>query len=360
MTTPAARYQQKIASSAIQANSAQYKVVNALESLYTQIIAGSQHYSKIFALLGLSKPIKGIYLWGGVGRGKTFLVDLLYDCLPPETALRIHFHRFMLRVHELLTKFQGQVDPLEDVADDFMRYKVLIFDEFYVADITDAMLLGLLLQKLFAKGMVLVATSNTPPQLLYLNGLQRAKFLPAIAAIKKYCQVICLDSGIDFRMRILATMDIFHYPITPQTEQLLEQYFHKLAPNLAFSAQHTLMINDRAIPNKMYADSLVWFDFADLCEGPRSANDYIQIAKLYRTIFLSNVPVFSEHNQDSARRFIELIDELYDRKVKLIMSCACDVQDLFVGGINALAFERTQSRLIEMQSQEYMQLPYLK
>jgi cell division protein ZapE len=351
MSKPSELYAQKVASSNIMYNQPQQMVVKNLDLLYQQIIAESK-FNQILKLFGFKKTIKGIYLWGGVGRGKTFLVDLFYDCLPHNLVLRIHFHRFMQTVHTLLTKFQGHVDPLEDVAKDFMQYKVLIFDEFYVLDITDAMLLGTLLQKLFKKGMILVATSNTHPDMLYSNGLQRTKFLPAIAAINKYCQVICLDSEIDFRTRALTTMDIFHYPINKQTDNILEQTFHKLSPNAKFIVNHSIDINDRLIQTKMYADNI--------CETPRSPADYIQLSKLYDAIVISNVPVFDYHNQDGARRFIELIDELYDRKVKIIMSCAAEIQNLFIEGANKLAFQRTISRLIEMRSQEYMGLARIK
>jgi len=359
MTTPAELYQQKVTNSIIQYNAAQYKVVQVLNTLYSQIVFPNK-LTQLMNYWGLAQPLKGIYLWGGVGRGKTFLDDLFYECLPHGMALRIHFHRFMQRVHELLTKFQGHVDPLEDVAKDFVHYKVLVFDEFYVADITDAMLLGTLLQKLFKKGMLLVVTSNMPPDMLYPNGLQRTKFLPAIAAIKKYCQVICLNSDIDFRMRVLKTLQVFYYPINNTTDDLLEKAFHQLSPNSRYIKNHVININDRQIITQMHADNMVWFAFADLCDGPRSVEDYIQLAKLYDSIILSNTPIFDEHNQDSARRFIELIDELYDRKVKLIMSAVTDVQHLFVAGPNCLAFERTLSRLIEMQTIEYAGLERIK
>lgn len=359
MTTPADLYQQKVASSLIEYNPAQNKVIRALDTLYYQIVSPNL-LTKSMSFLGLLRPIKGIYLWGGVGRGKTFLVDIFYECLPHGVALRIHFHRFMHRVHELLTKFQGHVDPLEDVAKDFIHYKVLVFDEFYVSDITDAMLLGTLFQKLFKKGMILVATSNIQPDMLYLNGLQRPKFLPAIDAIKKYCNVICINSDIDFRTRALSTIQVFYSPINDHTDDLLSVAFHKLSPNSRYVKNHVIKINDRQIITKMHADNIIWFKFSELCEGPRSVEDYIQLAKLYDTIIISEVPVFDEHNQDSARRFIELIDELYDRKVKLVMSCATDIQHLFKDGANGVAFERTVSRLIEMQTSDYIGLERIK
>lgn len=356
MTTPVELYNQKVISSAIQDNSAQRIVVNALAIIYQQIMDDTHDITKLRRWLPWQKPLQGMYLWGGVGRGKTFLVDLLYACLPPELALRIHFQHFMQQVHTLLTKFQGHVDPLEKVAIDFRHYKVLIFDEFYVNDITDAMLLGTLLQKLLHKGMILVATSNIPPDLLYLHGLQRSKFLPAIAALKKHCHVLCLDSDIDFRMRALATMDVFHYPLTNQSDKILAEAFHKLAPSSKFPIAQPIMINERAINTQMCADNVVWFDFNQLCATPRSASDYIQLATIFDTLIISNVPIFDEHNQDIARRFIELIDELYDRKIKLVMSLATDLEHLWVAGVNSPDFQRTISRLQEMRSQEYMRL----
>lgn len=355
MTLPSELYKQKVLSGAIQDDIAQRKIIDFLDHLYTQItqitqltlITRMQRWLKL-------QPIKGLYLWGGVGRGKTFLVDLFYEALPNSLALRMHFHRFMQTVHESLTKFQGQVNPLKLVALEFMQYKVLIFDEFYVTDITDAMLLGNLLQELLKKGMILIATSNTAPDALYLNGLQRNKFLPAIAAIKKHCALICLDSKIDYRTQILSKIDFFYYPASDKTEKILHEIFIKLAAGTKLVNSQKIKINEREIITKMHTANIIWFDFNQLCATNRSVSDYMQLAKLYNIILISNVPIFNEHNQDSARRFIELIDELYDHKIKLIMSLQTNVHHL-AQDYNNLAFERTISRLNEMNTQEYMQ-----
>jgi cell division protein ZapE len=345
MTTPIELYNQKIASSHIQANPAQFKIISLLDALYQKIMLAKK--AVFLDLFKIHKFIKGIYIYGGVGRGKTFLADLLYECLPDDLVLRIHFHHFMHKVHALLTTFQGKIDPLEYVAEDFAQYKVLIFDEFYVSDITDAMLLGILLQKLFVKDVVVVATSNIAPDLLYANGLQRNKFLPAIAAI---------NSTIDFRMRALTSLEVFYSPITEHTEQMLKICFDKMSANIKPFSNRPIVINARQIMTKMYSTNTVWFDFENLCDGPRSAEDYIQIARIYDTVIISNVPQFDEHNENSAHRFINLIDELYERKIKLIISCASPVPQLFITGVDAAAFARTLSRLHEMQSKEYMML----
>jgi cell division protein ZapE len=298
--------------------------------------------------------IRGLYLWGGVGRGKTFLMDLFHDGLRGVPKLRLHFHRFMGRVHSELKTLKDQADPLRIVAERLAQQaRVLCFDEFFVADIGDAMLLGRLLQQLFARSVVLVATSNVEPKLLYQDGLQRARFLPAIAAIEEHCVVLELKSAQDYRLRALTQAQVYHHPLDARAEAALAAAFERLATT-ADDARATLRVNDREIPVRQRAGDVIWFDFDALCGGPRSAADYIEIARSFPTVLLSGVPVFDALRENEARRFIHLIDEFYDRGVKLVLSAAAAPTELYRGERLATEFSRTVSRLIEMQSAEYL------
>lgn len=298
---------------------------------------------------------RGLYLWGGVGRGKTFLMDLFFDGLPGQRKLRLHFHRFMGRVHAELRTLKDVEDPLAVVADHFAeRARVLCFDEFFVNDIGDAMLLGRLLEHLFARGVVLVATSNVRPDLLYREGLQRARFLPAIAAITRHCQVLELASPQDYRLRALSQAPVYHAPLGAAAEAALEQAFERLA-SASPDPRTSLAVNDREIPVRRRAGDLIWFDFAALCLGPRAAADYIEIAQSFPTVLLSGVPQFDGSDDNAGRRFVHLVDEFYDRGVKLIVSAAAPPTELYQGDRLRLEFDRTASRLIEMQSQAYLQ-----
>lgn len=299
-------------------------------------------------------PETGLYLWGGVGRGKTFLMDIFYDCLPFDNKLRMHFHHFMFRVHKDLVKHSGQKNPLELIANELAQEcRVLCFDEFFVSDIGDAMILAELLRALFARGVTLVATSNIPPQDLYRDGLQRSRFFPTIALLEAHTCSVNVDGKTDYRLRILMRAEIYHHPLDGAADDGLRSSFLGLAPDRVESGVE-LEVEGRPIHALYQADDVVWFDFLAICDGPRSQNDYIEIARVFHAVLISNVPVFDAYKEDQARRFISLVDEFYDRGVKLIMSAEVGIQDLYQGEKLKFEFERTKSRLIEMQSEEYL------
>ena len=302
------------------------------------------------------EPVTGLYMWGGVGRGKTFLMDLFFECLPFPEKMRTHFHRFMQRVHRDLTRLTGNADPLEIIANDLAgEARVLCFDEFFVSDIGDAMLLGELLGHLFDRGVALVATSNIPPQKLYENGLQRRRFLPAIEALQQHTEILNVDGGTDHRLRLLEQAETYHAPLDAHADALLAERFGVLAPDHSDVEENIdLEIEGRPIRCRRCADDVAWFDFAALCDGPRSQNDYIELARLYHAVLVSDVPIFGRRQEDQARRFISLVDEFYDHNVKLIVSAAAPVETLYQGERLAFEFERTKSRLLEMRSHEYL------
>jgi cell division protein ZapE len=299
-------------------------------------------------------PLKGLYIWGGVGRGKTMLMDLFFECLPPDRRLRMHFHRFMRRVHEGLRTWSGTANPLLQVAGEFTaEADVLCFDEFFVSDIGDAMILAELFDALFAGGMTLVATSNVEPKMLYENGLQRRRFLPAIDLLTEHTEVLHISEGADFRLRALEQAEIYHWPLDATAEVGLLKSFDALAPGTP-QVGETLNVEGRPIETVLLADDVVWFEFSQLCEGPRSQNDYIELAMIYHAVILSNVPIMTSRQGNAARRFISLVDEFYDHGVKLIISAAASVTDIYQGERLHFEFARTMSRLIEMQSHEYL------
>lgn len=366
--TPKELYQRDLASEGFTYDPAQEVAVDHLQRLYDDLIR-SQPKQRGGALGKLKRVfakhprqhIQGLYFWGGVGRGKTYLVDTFYNALPFERKMRIHFHRFMHRVHDELKLLKGQSDPLPKVADKFTREaRVICFDEFFVQDITDAMLLGTLMQELFKRGVVLVATSNIVPDDLYKNGLQRQRFLPAIDLIKKNCEIVNVDSGIDYRMRTLTQAEIYHSPLDECADTNLVKYFNQLAPDhQAHSTGKPITINHREIPTRMEADDVAMFEFNALCGGPRSQNDYMEISRLYHAVLLSNVRQMDEKTDDIARRFIAMVDEFYERHVKLIMSSEVPLEALYAGGRLSFEFKRTLSRLQEMQSHEYLAREHL-
>jgi cell division protein ZapE len=304
------------------------------------------------------RPLRGLYLWGSVGRGKTFLMDLFHDHLPLQRKERVHFHRFMRKVHDALRAVGEVRDPLRHVADDWSRRcDVLCLDEFFVIDIADAMLLAGLLERLFENGTTLVTTSNVEPAGLYRDGLQRAKFLPAIRLIEQHTRVLQLDGDTDFRLRILERSELFHAPLDDGAEAGLRQAFARIAAESEMNP--VLDINGRAFHARRRGDGVVWFDFEELCGKPRGAIDYIEIARAFNTVLLAGVPQLGADDEDAARRFVTLIDEFYDRNVKLLMSAAVPVESLYRGRRLAFEFERTASRLTEMQSHDYLARPHL-
>jgi len=271
----------------------------------------------------------------------------------------VHFHRFMQRVHRDLKALSGTRNPLERVADGLAREaRVLCFDEFFVSDIADAMILGELLRAVFVRGMSLVTTSNIPPSLLYENGLQRQRFLPAIALLEQHTQVMNVDGGVDYRLRALEQAELYHYPLDQAADYSLQHSFAQLAPEPG-RTDVAIEINGRPLRCRALADDVVWFDFHELCETPRSASDYIELAREFHAVLVSGVPSMGAGNDDAARRFITLVDEFYDRQVKLVLAAAVPPQALYAEGRLGFEFQRTVSRLQEMQSHEYLARPHL-
>ncbi len=360
---PLATYQQGLKKAGFVADPAQQVAVTALDAIYRELLETPASPLRRLAgkLLGPGqrKPVRGLYLWGGVGRGKTYLMDLFYGCLPTGMKRRSHFHRFMMEIHERLRTLGDQQDPLSLIAKDIAQdIRVLCFDELFVADIADAMLLGGLFTSLFDQGVTLIATSNSPPSQLYADGLQRARFLPAIAALEQHCQVMQLDNGIDYRLRVLERAEIYHSPLDEAADHNLERYFDDIAPD-AGKRSFSLMIEKRPILARRVADGIIWCDFHALCDGPRGTADYIEIAREFHTVLLSNVPELTADLDNQARRFIALVDELYERNVTLIISAAVPAESLYQGNRLTFDYARTRSRLEEMQSRQYLARPHL-
>jgi cell division protein ZapE len=299
-----------------------------------------------------AEPIDGLYLWGGVGRGKTYLMDWFAESLPLPGKRRLHFHHFMRDIHDAMSRLPKQPDPLDLVADLWRReVRVLCLDELIVTDIADAMILHRLLKALLARGMTLVATSNMRPRDLYPNGLQRALFLPAIALLERHTQVFELDGGVDYRLRTLASGGV--YRVTPDGEGGLAEYFDRLAGGHRDPVER-FSVNGRSFPVRRLGGDLVWFDFDALCATARSASDYIEIAREYHTVLISGVPRLDPEHEAAARRFVHLVDELYDQRVKLVIGATVPICELYSGGLVQFPHERLLSRLVEMQSTDYL------
>ena len=336
-----------------------------LDDLRERLIdAHERHSSVISRLIGKlahTSPLqKGLYLWGSVGRGKTWLMDLFYQSLPFPERRRRHFHRFMYEVHAELRTLQNQEAPLETVAKRIAEEcRVLCFDEFFVSDIADAMILAGLIEGLFNNGVTLVATSNIRPKDLYKDGLQRARFLPAIALIEQNTDVVAMGGRVDYRLRRLTEAGTYVKSSAPDTPQRLRALFDELADGDETQSGGTIEIEGRSIPVMRHDESIVWFSFAALCAGPRSQNDYIEIARNYQSVIVSDVPVLDSDHDNEARRFIALVDELYDHHVNLIISADAAPAELYRGDRLANQFERTVSRLTEMQSEEYLASEHL-
>ncbi|EKS7194024.1 cell division protein ZapE [Enterobacter ludwigii] len=369
--SPASRYQLALNEGTHQPDDVQREAVNRLDMIYQELTAKpaeSEQSGGLKAALGrlLGKkepqthaPVRGLYMWGGVGRGKTWLMDLFYLSLPGTRKQRLHFHRFMLRVHEELTALQGKSDPLEIVADRFKaETDVLCFDEFFVSDITDAMLLGGLMKALFARGITLVATSNIPPDELYRNGLQRARFLPAIDAIKQHCDIMNVDAGVDYRLRTLTQAHLWLSPLNDETTQQMDKLWLALAGAKRAHAPE-LEINHRPLQTLGVENQTLAVSFATLCVDARSQHDYIALSRLFHTVMLLNVPVMTPLMESEARRFIALVDEFYERHVKLVVSAEVPLYEVYKGERLKFEFQRCLSRLQEMQSEEYLKLQHM-
>ena len=364
MSSPLQAYQAALATGDFVEDSAQARAVAELERAHSELVAypPKPDLRNRFArkLLGRDMvrwpPVQGVYLWGGVGRGKTWLMDAFFDSLPFERKRRTHFHRFMRDVHRRRAALTDTQDPLDTVADDIAKQaRVLCFDEFFVSDIADAMILGRLTQALFERGVTLVATSNCSPDMLYRDGLQRAKFVPAIERLQAHCTVLNVDGGNDYRMRALQAQALY---VVGDGHAELTSAFTKIDA-VPGTPDTTVEINGRNIPAKRLGETCAWFSFDALCGGPRSADDYIELAKEFQWLLLSGVPVLDGDLENEARRFITLVDECYDRNVKLMLAAAAPLDGLYVGKRLAFEFERTQSRLTEMQSDAFLSRPHL-
>jgi len=355
--SPMERYHEDLKREDFKSDPAQKLAVEHLQRLHDDLLASKPASTGLLSRWVSKKkkqPVKGLYFWGGVGRGKTYLVDTFYDTLPFEDKLRTHFHRFMQRVHAELKEFDGQSDPLKRVAERLAgEFRVLCLDEFFVKDITDAMILGNLMEALFSEGVTLVTTSNIEPDGLYKDGLQRARFLPAIDLLKKHTQVVNVDSGVDYRLRALSQAEIYHWPLDAEADASLTKSYESVVL-VEGEWDQAIEINGRAIKARRSHDSVAWFDFYELCDGPRSQYDYIELSKIFHTVLISNVPQLGREKDDQTRRFINLIDEFYDRNVKVIVSAEVSIEALYTGGNLAFEIERTKSRLLEMQSHEYL------
>jgi len=357
-TSPSAAYAAGVARGEWLDDPAQHAALRELDRIHAALRQPSQGglLKRLFGDSG--ETPRGLYLWGGVGRGKTFLVDLFFATLPAGSKRRIHFHRFMREVHARLRAHAGARDPLATIAHEWRsQFRVLVLDEFFVSDIGDAMLLARLLDRLFAEGVVLVTSSNTPPALLYKDGLQRVRFEPAIALLERHCAVLHLDSAQDYRLRALTRSPVYRQPLDAGSDAWLASRWRELTAGVEPDVE-PLRIDGRDIVSRALAEGFAWFDFSALCEGPRAAGDYIEIAREFHTVLLGGIPVFDARRDDAARRFVTLIDELYDRHVNLVCTADAPPPTLYAGERLAGAFERTASRLIEMQSAEYLSLEH--
>jgi len=340
-------------------DTAQRNAVMQLDDLRQRLLSDrpKNWWKKLWGQQQTHQPERGIYLWGGVGRGKTWLMDLFFSTLPLKEKQRVHFHRFMQHVHKELHRKRNRGNPLDLIAEQISaRTRVLCFDEFYVSDISDAMLLGKLLQSLFQQGVTLIATSNCAPDDLYKDGLQRVRFLPAIKSIKEYTQILNVDSGIDYRLRQLEHAHTW-FASDPIAAQAMQQLFMQLSQD-QLSKDHTLVLNQRKLKARQLAHGVAWFDFAELCDGPRSQADYIELARLYHSVFVSGMPQLNASSENQARRFISMIDEFYDRGVKVFIAASLPPDQIYQGSLLSFEFKRTLSRLTEMQSTEYLALPH--
>ncbi len=362
MSTPAGLYKQYLRKGDIARDLAQEHAVESLQRVYQDLsISAPNGWRKsLFHLLGKPlTPPRGAYLWGDVGRGKTFLMDLFYETLPFEDKLRKHFHRFMGYVHENLKERSDQPNPLQRTANKLAKQtRIICLDELFITDIADAMILGNLFSALFDRGVALVATSNVKPNHLYQNGLQRQQFLPAIEMIMKHMQLVHVDGNLDYRLQVLEQANVYQSHAGEAADRELAKHFEATATNEEKKIA-TISVLGRTIPARRVADGVIWFDFSQICDGPRNYSDYIEISRCYQTVLVSNVPQFNSKLENQARRFISLVDEFYDRRVKLMLSASVSISALYQGNRLKLEFKRTTSRLEEMQSLDYLSTAHI-
>ena len=345
-------YQQNLAKRGFVQDSSQWRAVERLQNLHEEWSEYKKRRNSALKRLLVKPPLpKGVYLWGPVGRGKSFLMDAFYLCVPLVRKRRVHFHHFMREIHRELDELKGTEDPISEVAArTARRYRLVCFDEFHVSDIADAMILGRYLEKVMDLGVEFVMTSNYHPDQLYPNGLQRERFLPAIELLKTRLDVVQVDSGTDYRRLKMERVQVYHLEDAP-----LAQIFNELKD--VEEEKQPLDVEGRTIAYRKRAGGVVWFDFQALCGGPRSYADYVDLTKRFHTIILSGVPRMSAKQSDAARRFTWLVDVLYDERIKLVVSAEAPPEELFTEGDNSADFQRTVSRLHEMQSVEYRLLP---
>lgn len=354
MTSVRAQYQAELEARGYQSDPAQLRGIEALERCAAEWSEYKEQRSNVFKKL-INRPAipRGVYLWGGVGRGKSFLMDCFFQAVPIVRKTRLHFHEFMREVHRELAELQGTVNPLDELGERMAkRYRLICFDEFHVADITDAMILHRLLDALFDNGVGFVTTSNFKPDDLYPNGLHRDRILPAIALLNEKLEVVNVDNGTDYRRRTMEQVRLYHTPLGAQADAEMNDAFTRLAES--HDEDPVLHIEHREIRARRKAGGVVWFDFRTLCGGPRSQNDYLEIATQFHTVLLSDVPKMSARLASEARRFTWLVDVLYDRRVKLILSAEVPPEALYTEGPLVHEFPRTVSRLAEMQSTEFL------
>ncbi len=363
--SPISRYLQDMEQRGFIADSEQERIFRKVQCLYEQLTCpppptgGMRRLKSWLGFDPLQTRVRGMYLYGGVGRGKTYIVDTLFAVLPKLGKRRVHFHRFMEGVHTELKRCRNLTDPLARVARRWAKdVRLLCLDEFQVTDIADAMLLGRLLEHLFACGTVLVTTSNIAPDALYEGGLQRIRFLPTIELIKSQMDVVHMADGTDYRLRTLVQAKIYHWPLGPVADAALEKGFDRLAVG-AMASRGSLSILDRRIPTVRWIAGVAWFRFAVLCRGPRGTADYIEIGRCFHTVLVQGLPELGDEDPDVVVRFINMIDEFYDRRVNLLMSAAVAIEHIYAGQRFAQRFQRTRSRLGEMQSAAYLAQEHL-
>lgn len=350
-------YQRELVARGYQADSAQLQAIHRLQQCYEQWQSYKQKRSNsLVRLLRYPQLPRGVYLWGGVGRGKSFLMDCFYSCVPLLLKTRVHFHEFMRGVHRALEDLHGHADPLNILAKNLSKkFRLICFDEFHISDIADAMILYRLLEQLFIHRVQFVMTSNYDPDNLYPNGLHRDRLLPAINLLHAHMDVIHVDAGVDYRLRLIEQVPSYITPNGVQANKILEKIFIKLAE--VNDEDPLLYIEARQIRAYRRAGSIVWFHFQELCGSPRSQNDYLEIARQFHTVILSDVPEMLPHMASEARRFTWLIDILYDHKIKLLISAQVSPEKLYIEGNMVGEFVRTVSRIIEMQSRDYLNTP---